>query len=125
MNELAALVVPYWSEGRAREALRLTDDELAERIAAHSILVVTADDGTKLLPTWQFETRSGRLTVRPSLLAFFWILREYDGSTVGTILRTAADDLDGLTPEHWARERRDADTLVGLAHRLRAELRAR
>ena len=123
MNEMADLLAPYWSERRTREALNVDEDRLAQMCRDGKVLGLPSTDGETFFPVWTLERKDGQVRTNVRLRPFISTLRSVDPWTVGILLRTPADELDGLTPEQWARERRDQAVLDRLAHRLLAEMR--
>lgn len=105
-NELAALLGPFWSEGRVRDALGCESTEALDRLAAEgALLVLTSSDGDLFCPLFQFRrVADGTVEVRPALLPVLRTLRAFDPWAVATLLRTPAAEFDGQTPLERARE---------------------
>lgn len=116
-NELAALLGPFWTGARTRQALGLNNRQaLASRVASGSVLALKSADGDLLYPVAQFHKRpDGTIEVKPALVPFLRTLRTFDPWAVGVLLHTPAPELGGLTPLDWARKDRTPDTLTALA----------
>lgn len=122
-NELAALLGPFWTGARTREALGLNSRQaLASRASNGSVLALKSADGDVFYPISQFQRRSdGTVEVKPALVPFLRHLRHFDPWAVGVLLHTPAPELGNLTPLDWARQDRDPATLIHLARAVARE----
>jgi hypothetical protein len=115
-NALAALLGPFWTTARVRQALgNPTRQALDSRRRNGSLLGLRTPEGVIYYPVAQFHRRNGTVEVRPTLIHLFRALKEHDPWTVGVLMHTPADELDSLTPLEWARQDRDHETLAHYA----------
>ena len=125
-NELVALLGPFWSAGKTRQALGLkTRQALNERRRAGTVLGLRTSDGEIVYPVSQFMRHDAGVQVRPALVGLFRTLREHDPWAVATLLHAAAPELGGQTPLERARlAGADEDVLLDLARAVDREWRA-
>lgn len=116
-NELAAVVGPFWTEGKVCDALSIDAQVLASRRESGTVLgLTTTTDGVWVYPVSQFHRRDdGTVEVKPPLVPFLQALRAFDAWTVAVILHTPAPELDDTTPLDWIRQDGSAETLSALA----------
>lgn len=122
-NELAALLGPFWTGKKVREALGIsTRQALDSRRRNGSVLALKSSDGDLFYPVFQFQRRAdGHVEVKPGLLPVLRALRHFDPWTVGVLLRIPSPELGGLTPVDWVRRGKPTEALVGLAQAVARE----
>lgn len=125
---LLDIVGTMWSFGHTAERLGLTPDELTALVQEGRIVGLSPSDSDRVsFPVFQFWSRDGQVEVKPGLGEFVVALQggpnggPRDPWSVAITARTPAPELGGLTPEQWATQHRDSETLVLYANRLRAE----
>lgn len=121
MNELAALVGPFWTEPKVSVALRASVEELAARRHEGTILGLATSDGDLFYPLSQFQQRDGSVEVKPGLLPLFRALRAFDPWAVAVLLHTPSVELDGVTPLEWTRHTHAPEGLADLGHLIASE----
>lgn len=121
-NELAALVRPVWSESRTRDALRVSQGELALLLAAGEVLGLVTADGATVFPVWQFTRGDDdAVVVKSALATLLRTLVDFDNWAIAVLLNAPCFELDDLSPRAWLADGRDPHALVDLAHRVRRE----
>jgi hypothetical protein len=117
-NELAALVGPFWTEAKVREALNVSPERLASARAEGSVLALPSTDGDRFYPVSQFRRHDHTAEVKPGLASTLRVLREFDPWTVAVLLHTPADELDGHTPFNWLSGGHPPEALASLARQV-------
>lgn len=124
VNELAALIGPFWSADRVRSALGGIDRKTLDQMGREGeVLGVTTSDGVTIYPVSQFQRLSDGAQVRPAILRFIRALRHLDPWTVAVLLHAPSAELRGSTPLEWDRKGQDAGALLDLALALAKEIR--
>lgn len=99
--------------------LKLSRQALAKRMQAGTILGLPGR-GTTLYPVWQFKPRLDE--VRDEAREILKIFADEPGGlnpyTVAAWMRTSSEDLHGLTPEEWLREKHDPEPVYDAARRM-------
>ncbi|MEU1197834.1 hypothetical protein ABZ446_16600 [Streptomyces sp. NPDC005813] len=121
----AALAPVMWAElsgdmidtTRASEALGVSRQALAKRVAAGTLLGIPGR-GTTHFPVWQFTPNWG---LSPDAQAIFKIFREalgrLDPYAVMSWMATPSEELNGLTPEQWLTKKQDSEPVLAEARR--------
>lgn len=114
-NEIADRVGPMWSGQKVRRALAVSAGVLDARRESGEVLGLVTTDGVVVYPVSQFQRREGRVEVKPALVPFLRVLRQFDAWAVAMLLHTPAPELDGMTPLDWLGQGHEPTALHGLA----------